>query len=279
MSLPDRPTSRDRRVSPTGGRRSTDTPVAHHSGRRDMESASRRRSTDPQIRRRREDHKSGKSAFGALITIVIAVLFLGYVFNVAGFATAADHFFASLNTSAQSENDVVVKIMELVYPAVGLIVAALILFGILRFLYRSIRGAKKTRKLASRGVITLEQFRKITEARGIRPRISTQAYQLLLPYYTSSMRARLDDRLLEDLHMTPEQVQDIYGNLLRNTDRKESPGEQPGIFSVMDLLNATQSAKRHSLMDSMMRPIARISGIRRAQAAAKDSDKDFTTFQ
>ncbi|MEG9432916.1 hypothetical protein [Terriglobus sp. ADX1] len=279
MSLPDPPIARDRRVSPHGGRRSTDWSTAHHSGRRDMDSAPRRRSTDPQIRRRREDHKSGKSAFGALITTVIAVLFLGYVFNVSGFATAADHFFSNLNTSAQSENDDVVKIMELVYPAIGLIVAALILFSILRFLYRSIRGAKKTRKLAGREVITLEQFRKITEARGIRPRISTQAYQLLLPYYASSMRARLDDHLIDDLHMTPEQVQDIYGNLLRNTDRKESPGAQPSILSVMDLLNAVQSAKRHSLMDSVMRPVVRISGIRRAQAAAKDNDKDFTASQ
>lgn len=279
MSLPDPPIARDRRVSPNGGRRSTDRPVAHHSGRRDMESAPRRRSTDPQIRRRREDHKSGRSAFGALIITVIAVLFLGYVFNVAGFTATADRFFSSLNASAQSENDDVVKIMELIYPVIGLIIAALILFGILRFLYQSIRGAKKTRKLAGREVITLEQFRKITEARGIRPRISTQAYQLLLPYYASSMRARLDDHLIEDLHITPEQIQDIYGNLLRNTDRKESPGSQPTILSVMDLLNAVQSAKRHSLMDSVMRPVVRISAVRRAQAAAKDNNKDVTTSQ
>lgn len=279
MSLPDPPNLRDRRISPTGGRRSTDMPHANRAGRRAMDSSPRRRSTDPQIRRRREDHKSGNSAFGALFIVVVAVLFLGYVYNVADFATAADHFFSTLNSSAQSENNAVVKIMEVVYPAIGLIVAALIVFGILRFLYRSVRGAKKTHKLAGREVITLEKFRQITEARGIRPRISTQAYQLLLPYYASSMRARLDDRLIEDLNMTPEQVQDAYGNLLRNTDRKESPGTQPNIISVMDLLNAVQSAKRQSLMDSVKRPVVRISAIRRAQAAAKDNDKDFTTSQ
>ncbi|WP_047488616.1 hypothetical protein [Terriglobus sp. TAA 43] len=276
MSLPDPPIARERRAIPTGGRRSTDNSAEHHSGRRAMDSAPRRRSTDPQIRRRRQDHRPGKSALGALITVVGAVLFLGYVFNVVGFASSADRFLSSLNASAQSWTDVVVKIVELVYPAIGLIGVGLILFAALLFLYRRIRGAKKTRALAGREVITLEQFRKITEARGIRPRISTQAYQFLLPYYASSMRARLDDRLIEDLHMTAEQVQDLYGNLLRNTDRKKPVGARTNIVSVMDLLNAVQAAKRQSLMDSTSRPVARISTVRRAQTATKDRSKDFT---
>lgn len=274
MSLPDPPLARDRRVV-NPGRRSTDSVNSTESSRRRSDdSAPRRRSTDPQIRRRQEDHKSGKSAFGAFITLVIAVLFLGYVFNVAGFATAADSFFTGLDASAKSENDMAAKVVAVVYPAIGLLVAALILFGILRAVYRSIRGAKKSRTLAGREVITLDKFKRVTEARGIRPRIATQAYQLLLPYYASSMRARLDDRLLEDLHLTPQQVHDIYGNLLLNTDRKAVPGEDPELVTVMDLLNAVQSAKRHSLMDSVMRPVARISGIRRAHAPVTEADKD-----
>ncbi len=261
MSLSDPPSARSRRVTDRNPRRSAD-------------NASRRRSTDSPLSRSEDDHKSGKSAFGALITVVIAVLFLGYIFNVAGFATAADAFFSGLDASAKSENDIVVRVTQLVYPAVVLLVAALVLFGVLRFIYNRFRSAKKNRNLAGREVITLETFKKVTGARGIRPRIATQAYELLLPFYSSSMRARLDDRLVEDLHLTPVQVQDVYGNLLRNTDRKAPVGETITIVSVMDLLNAAQNAKRHSLMDSVVRPIARISGIRRAQRDPQQTDKD-----
>ncbi|HEY9138618.1 MAG TPA: hypothetical protein VIM67_10125, partial [Terriglobus sp.] len=159
-----------------------------------------------------------------MITLVVAVFFLGYVFNVAGFATAADSFFTGLDASAKSENDTAARVIALVYPMIGLLVATFVLFGILRAIYRSIRSAKKSRTLAGREVITLDKFKRITETRGIRPRIATQAYQLLLPFYASSMRARLDDRLIEDLHMTAQQVQDMYGDLLLNTDRKAVPG-------------------------------------------------------
>jgi hypothetical protein len=238
-----------------------------------LDSSPRRRSTDPQIRRRQGDHKPGKSAFSALITLVIAVFFLGYVFNVAGFATAADSFFTGLDASAKSENDTAARVIALVYPMIGLLVATFVLFGILRAIYRSIRSAKKSRTLAGREVITLDKFKRITETRGIRPRIATQAYQLLLPFYASSMRARLDDRLIEDLHMTAQQVQDMYGDLLLNTDRKAVPGEEPAIFTVMDLLQAVQSAKRHSLMDSMARPVARLSGMRRAVRSTSNDDE------
>lgn len=276
MSLPDPPLARDRRAA-THGRRATDLPNSGDPGhRRSLDSAPRRRSTDPQLRRRQDDHKSGNSAFGALITLVIAVLFLGYVFNVAGFATAADNFFTGLDASAKSDGDIAAKVVALVYPAIGLFVAALVLFGILRAIFRSFRGAQKTRALAGREVITLEKFKRITEARGIRPRIATQAYQLLLPFYASSMRARLDDRLIDDLHMTAQQVQDIYGNLLRNTDRKAVPGEEPVLVTVIHLLQAVQSAKRHSLMDSVVRPVVRASGLRRAARAKTEEDEKET---
>lgn len=274
MSLPDPPLARDRRAA-TPGRRSTDASHSADPGhRRALDSAPRRRSTDPELRRRQDDTKSGKSAFGALITVVIATLFLGYVFNVAGLATAADSFFTSLDASAKSEGDTAARVVALVYPVIGLLVAALIVFGILRGLYRSFRGAKKTRALAGREVITLEKFKRITEARGIRPRIATQAYRLLLPFYASSMRARLDDRMIDDLHMTAPQVQEIYEDLLMHTDRKSTPGEEPSILTVMDLLQSVQSAKRHSLMDSMIRPVARISGIRRAARPTSETEKD-----
>ena len=237
-------------------------------------SAPRRRSSDPSIRRREDDHKPGNSRFGALLTVVVAVLFLGYVFNIAGFATNADKFFTALNTSAQGERTVALDVMGLLYPAIGLLFAALVLFGVLRWMLNGLKRGNKSRKLAGRDVLSLDTFKRITEARGIRPRIATQAYQLLLPYYSSSMRARLDDRLQNDLQMTPAQIQDVYANLLRNTDRKAPVGEAPGLVSVMDLLNAVQNARRQSLMDSMARPAARESGMLSDRKSPPDPQRD-----
>ena len=235
MSLPDPPSARVRRVSSTP----------------------RRRSSDPQPRRREDDHKPANSPVGAFLTVLIAVLFLGYVFNLGGFATAADSFFSSLDASAKSQNSAVVTFTTMALPLVGLFVGALILFAVVRFVIRGAKSSSKQRRLAKRDIITLDQFKHITGERGIRPRIATQGYHLLLPFYQSSMRARMDDRLREDLHMTHAQVQDVLGNLLRNTDRKAKVGgpEEP-ILTVMDLLSNVQNATRQSLMDSVVRSVA-----------------------
>lgn len=122
--------------------------------------------------------------------------------------------------------------------------------------------------------MSLDTFRRITGQRGIRPRIAAQAYDLLLPVYSSTMRARLDDRLVEDLHLTPSQVQDLYGNLLYNTDRNAPVGDPPTILTVMDLLNAVQSAPRQSLVNSVVRPVARLSGFKNAQRTRMTTDEE-----
>lgn len=237
-------------------------------------SAPRRRTSDPKPRRREDDHKSGNSRSGALVTVVVAVLFLGYVFNIAGFATNADNFFNALNTSAQGDRTLALNMVGLLYPAIGMLFAALVLFGVLRSVLSGFKRGRKSRRLAGRDVISLDTFKRITEARGIRPRIATQAYQLMLPYYRSGTRARLDDRLQDDLHMTPAQIQDVYANLLRNTDRKAPVGETPSPLSIMDLLNAVQNAKRQSPMDSMMRPAARVSGMLRARKSPTETKRE-----
>lgn len=83
---------------------------------RSEDSTPRRRSSDPAPRRRTEDNKPANSPFGAFLIVLVAVLFLGYVFNVAEFASTADQLFAHLNESAQSENDLVVHVVAMLFP-------------------------------------------------------------------------------------------------------------------------------------------------------------------
>lgn len=248
-----------------------DPPTAHL---RREGSLPRRRTSDPIPRRRDVDLQPRTSVFGAFLIVLAGVGFLGYVFNIAGFATSADQLFAHLNASAQRENDLVVHMVTFAYPAAVLLVEALFVFVVIRILIHSLRRSAKRRRLAGRQVMSLETFKRITGERGIRPRIAAQAYELMLPYYSSTMRARLDDRLLEDLGMTPAQVSDVYSNLLRNTDRKPPVGSRPSILTVMDLLNAAQNASRQSLMNSVVGPVARLSGMTKARHAkhvAEDS--------
>lgn len=235
MSSPDPQSARARRVSSTP----------------------RRRANDPHPRRREDDHKPANGPFSAFFTVLIAVLFLSYVFNLGGFATAADNFFSSLDASAKAQNSAVVTATTLALPLVGVFFSALVLFALVRFVIRGAKNSGKQRRLAKRDIVTLNQFKHITGERGIRPRIATQGYELLLPFYQSSMRARMDDRLREDLHMTNAQVQDVLGNLLRNTDRKAKVGgPQEPILTVMDLLMTVQNSARQSLMNSVVRSVA-----------------------
>lgn len=220
-------------------------------------STPRRRLSDPQTRRREADHKPANNSVGAFLTVLIAVLFLGYVFNLGGFATAADSVFSGLDAAEKSQNSPAVTATTMALPLLGMFGAALILFALVRLMARSAKNSRKQRSLASRDIVTLEEFKRIMAAHGIRSRIATQGYDLLLPYYDSSMRARGDDRLREDLHMTNAQVQDVFGNLLRNTDRKaRAGGLQEPILTVMELLLTVQNSARQSLMDSVVRSVS-----------------------
>ncbi len=257
MSLPDPVADRHRRVDPVPSRRAAN-------------SSPRRRTNDPTPRRREDDHKKGGIA-GAFMVVGIALGFLAYIFNFSGFATSADSFFSGLDSSAHAQNDAVVSLTEKVVPIAALFIGALILYAMMRLVMRGARKSKKTRTLANRDVISLEHFQEITHARGIRPRISLQAYALLLPHYRSTMRARMDDRLREDLYLTEAQVGDLIGNLLRNTDRRSNMGDQPQIRTVMDLLQFAQKAKRQSLMNSGSRAYQAVRKMSFVRPAAKQA--------
>jgi hypothetical protein len=221
-----------------------------HLQRRHPVSTPRRRTSDPKVRRRKEDHKKANGPLGAALTVTVALLFLAYVFDVAGFATVADHFFSSLNTSAQAQNAEVVSLTTLALPILGIIVAVLILFGIFSWIASGLKRSGKNRRLAGREVITIEHFRELAGHRDIRPRIATHAYTLLLPFYHRHMRVRLEDRLHEDLHMSDMQIADLLGNLLRATDRKPSVGSSSVVVTVMDLLQTVQDSPRNFLQET-----------------------------
>jgi hypothetical protein len=214
----------------------------------------RRQTSDSRLRRREGDHRESNGPVGAFLTILMAVLLLGYFFNLAGFGTAASTFFHSLDASAKSQHSTFVTVTTTALPLVGLLITALALYAIVRFAIRIARYSGKHRRLAHRDVITLDHFKTITAERGISLRIATRGYQLLLPFYRSSMRARLNDRLREDLQMSGAQVREVLGILLSQTDRKAKVGglEEP-ILTVMDLLMTVQNSAQQSRLKSVVR--------------------------
>ncbi len=232
-------------------------PHRHHVQRRHSSTNPRRRSTDPAQRRRKEDQKND-TGFGAFLIVGIAVLFLAYVFNVQGFATASDHFFSGIDAAGKSQNARVASLTTTLLPLLGLLIGALILVGLFRWVLAGAKKSRKKRALSGRDVITLERFREIAITRGIRPRIANHAYALLLPYYNRSMRVRMDDSLRNDLHMTVPQVNDLLGNLLRSTDRKPRVGDSTEIVTVMDLLRCVQDAPRNFLQDTALHDAAKL---------------------
>jgi hypothetical protein len=239
--------------------------------RRRSTTAPRRRAGDPSPRRRSGDRKKANSPLGAIATVAIASGFLAYVFNFQDFATTADTLFSNLNRSAQAQGDTIVPFVITALPFLSLLVVAFVVYLVARAMQRGMESKRKQRRLSDRHVITLEQFKELTAQHGIRPRIAAAAYELLLPFYSSSMRARLSDRLIDDLHMTQAQVHDMWGNLLRNTDRKEKVGDEANIHTVMDLLLWAQNASRQSLMNSTVRPAAARTSVIRPARRVTDS--------
>jgi hypothetical protein len=220
----------------------------------------RRRQTDPTPRRRKEDSKKANSLFGAIVTTAVALLFLAYVFNVQGFATAADNFFSNLDASAKSQNANVVSLVTTLLPLLGLLIGALILVAITRWILRGAKKSSKNRALAGRKVITIEHFREVTAARGILPSIANQAYTLLLPHYSRSMRVRLDDTLRNDLQLTDTEIADLLGNLLLNTNRQPRVGDAQEVSTVIDLLRCVQDAQQKSLPSPLIPSVAPAEG-------------------
>jgi hypothetical protein len=181
---------------------------------------------------------------GSLLVAGFGILFVSYVFNLGGLATTFDAYFASLNHAAQGHSGTV---SSLFIKGLPLVAAALVIFIVLVVL-RAIGPSKTTlghsKAQEIRGVDT---FVAAAGEHGVSLKVSRAAYRLLLPHVRKGKQLGVGDTLCKDLKVKPDFVSDLYGALLRHSDRIRRQGEDgASIHTVMGLLLAVEASKERS---------------------------------
>lgn len=206
--------------------------------------------------------KGGATAHkGILFMVAAGLIVMAIAFNVGGIGDQANQLFDSVNKSAQSENNIVVSTVILVAPYVGAAILGLILYFMVRGLFRGARNVTKEVKLSKREEISIHDFVAMTKEKGISTKVSREAYRLLLPHYHGEMRLKLDDNLEHDLHLSMHDAIELYASLLRKSDRvlrgmEGKSAKQPE--TVMELLCAVNDAPvRAALHTSRVRSAIR----------------------
>jgi len=138
-------------------------------------------------------------------------------------------------------------------PYLGVGFAALIVFFILMSLTRGARTMSKKRKLSGRERVSLHEFVDAAAQHHVSKKVAREAYHLLLPHYHHDPRIKLSDQMGSALHMNATEISDLYGNLLRHTDRQRKVGEDmTRLISVLDLLTAVEACTVRSLTQSKL---------------------------
>jgi hypothetical protein len=205
-------------------------------------------SLDPTLTR-----KGALSHPGSLLTGICALAFFAYVFNLAGLKTYLDRVFGGLDDTARSHNSQVAAWVIKGLPYLGAALAGLVVLLLLLWVGRGAKTLNKKRKLGKREAVSLDAFVEAAHARGISGKVAREAYDLLLPHYNHTMRVTLSDRMTTTLYMSHVDISDLYGNLLRHTDRQRNVGDTGAqIDTVMDLLKAVEEQTPRSLAQSKL---------------------------
>jgi hypothetical protein len=177
---------------------------------------------------------------GTLLVAASGSLFVAYVFNLRGVATWLDSYFGNLNQAAESHQEAVADVFLHALPAMS---GVLVLILMLIFLRAS--GGKSAAKKPSAESRGVEGFVEAAAAEGISPRVARSAYRVLLPFVRKNRYLGIDDTLFHDLRLREDQLSDIYGSILRLSDRKRRVGDDgAGIRGVTGLLMAVEASEQ-----------------------------------
>ena len=177
---------------------------------------------------------------GSLLVAVFGIGFVAYVFNFQGLATGLDRYFGSLNHAAQEHQKQVASMFVGALPVVGGSLLVLLLLALLRGRGTSRKQAAKTVAREIRGV---EGFVSAATEQGISPKVARAAYRVLLPYVRKSKYLNFKDTLCHDLKVREDQISDVYGSLLRLSDRRRKSGDNgANLRSVSALLLAVEAS-------------------------------------
>jgi hypothetical protein len=198
--------------------------------------------------------KNGAIGPGMIIVAAIGTLFVAYIFNFHGIATSLDRSLGNINQAAQSQQQTVATIFVHALPV---IVGAMVLFLMLIFL-RAGEGKKSSSKKQSADSRGIDAFVELASAEGISPKVSRSAYRVLLPFVRKNKYLGVDDSLFHDLKLREEQLSDVYGSLLRLSDRNRRRGDEgTGIRGVMGLMMAVESSEEKPAAGTITGKISR----------------------
>ncbi len=125
-----------------------------------------------------EKKKSLLANPGGLVVAVLGVVFVGYIFNVAGLQTTIDARLGTLNQSAHGHDKQVAALFIHALPVFGGLLVLLMIFAMLRGRRTSGKSAAKTRAREMRGI---EAFVEAAGTQGVSPRIARASYRMMLP--------------------------------------------------------------------------------------------------
>jgi hypothetical protein len=202
-------------------------------------------SVDPTLTRK------GKFAHpGSLFIGFGGFVFFAYVFNLGGVQTRLDNLFSGLDANLRSHNGEVARFVIAALPYLVVAFGALALFMLLSMLGRGARSLTRANKLSKRKEMSVNSLAEAAAVHGISTRVARDAYNELLPLY-NNMRIALSDRLSTTLGLKPIEISELYGNLLRRSDRQRRVGDDGArIESVLDLMQAVERSKPRSLSQS-----------------------------
>jgi hypothetical protein len=181
---------------------------------------------------------------GNMLVAGFGILFVSYVFNVHGLATTFDSYFASLNHAAQGHSGTVSNLFIKGLPLVAAGFVIFIVLVVLRAVGPSKTTLGHTKREETRGV---EAFVAAAGEHGVSLKVARAAYRLLLPHVRKGKYLGVADTLCKDLKVKPDFVTELYGSLLRHSDRVRRQGDDgASIHTVMGLLLAVEASKERN---------------------------------
>ena len=218
----------------------------------------------------RPKQKGGK---GPLLMVAGGLLFVAYINNSFGVASALDDFFSGIDHTAHAHETVVIAWYLRALPALGVLIAASLMW-VMATRAGLFRRRRKTQTAGADGACTIHEFAEICRGAGLGAKVARESYRMLLPQHRARMRTVLGAELGGELGMAPAAIVEFYAELLRRTDRPASESRIipfSTVSTVQDVLQAVDIREDLTLADGRLngRVAVRVEDLRREMGARR----------
>ena len=191
---------------------------------------------------------------GTFVLAGAAVLFTVYALDFGGVQKPVDDLFSDLVGRSQAAGSGVPTMVIALAPAALGFVALIAFWMFARWMGRANKARQRKKMMRGRTPMSVEQFVDMASQHGVSEKVAQKTYRFLDPHEMYALRVKMDDRLREDLHLSPVKVLDAMVNLLKRCDRKKSMGtDADEVRTVLDLMKYVEKAPSQFLTDEQMR--------------------------